>query len=147
MNGLEDDGVASTIHITPEDHCSYASLEISGPKQASSMAVHAQDASFAVRGAAGIFHPKHMAVAVSWAGDEGFSGANTHSSLTGKPSLTPSITKAPHWMGNLPYTHCWDMQLHVVIPFAFSCGFRHAPYVSAPCACPCDDWFMDLAAA
>ena len=69
MNGLEDDGVASTIHITPEDHCSYASLEISGPAQAGSMAVHADNPELAVRGAAGIFRPKHMAVAVSWTAD------------------------------------------------------------------------------
>ncbi len=80
MNGLEDDGVASTIHITPEDHCSYASLEISGPKQAGGMAVHASDPSSAIRGAASIFRPKHMAVAVSWTGD-------AHSSLADEVSL------------------------------------------------------------
>lgn len=69
MNGLEDDGVASTIHITPEDHCSYASLEISGPKQAGSIAAFGDDPSLVIRGAASIFRPRHMAVAVSWSGD------------------------------------------------------------------------------
>ena len=71
MNGLEDDGVASTIHITPEDHCSYASLEISGPKQAGSIAAILEDPSLVVRDASSIFRPSQMAVAISWTAEHG----------------------------------------------------------------------------
>ena len=70
MNGLEDDGVASTIHITPEEHCSYASLEVTGPLQASSMAALAQDPDSVIEDAAAIFRPSHMAVAMSWTATE-----------------------------------------------------------------------------
>ncbi|KAK9832371.1 hypothetical protein WJX74_007903 [Apatococcus lobatus] len=83
MNGLEDDGVASTIHITPEDHCSYASLEISGPVQAGSIAGLADDPAVVIRGAASIFRPRHMAVAVSWSGGQSASYSNSSGLLTG----------------------------------------------------------------
>lgn len=56
MNGLEGDAF-NTIHITPEDGFSYASLELCGYKNL--------DIAQIVSGCAKVFNPKHLAVTVS----------------------------------------------------------------------------------
>lgn len=58
MNGLQGAGFM-TIHVTPEDHCSYASVEISGHS------MDAFDPAELVEAAARVFQPRKMSVALS----------------------------------------------------------------------------------